>query len=251
MSKLIDLTGMTFGQLTVIERAENTKDGKARWLCRCTCGNECVVRAKDLKRGQKSCGCEQGNVKHRMSRTKIYKKWQGMMDRCYNPKHKKFGDYGGRGIKVCDRWHIFENFYEDVSKLEHFGEKGYSLDRIENDGNYEPGNVRWATKKQQVENRRNTIKVIYEGVEMCLKDAAAKSGMKYETLRDRYKRGDRGDRLFRPDTEHLIIVEYEGEKLCLKDAAAKSGINYNTLFGRYQRGKRGDELFAPSRQSSK
>ena len=245
MSKCENLTGMTFGQLTVIERAENTKAGKARWLCRCICGNECIVRAKDLKRGQQTCGCGQGNVKHGMSRTKIYRTWEGMLQRCENPNCEGFDNYGGRGIKVCERWHAFENFYADVSVLPHFGEKGYSLDRIDVNGDYCPENVRWATKKQQVENRRNTIKIEYEGAEMTLAEAAEKSGINYSCLLTRYKRGDRGKRLFRPDNERLIIVEYEGVEMCLKDASAKSGINYPTLFSRYRAGDRGKKLFRP------
>ena len=141
MSKLIDLTGMTFGQLTVIERAPNIGNMTA-WRCRCTCGNECIVRASNLKRGQKTCGCGQSRKTHGMSRTKIYNNWKRMIERCENPNHNSFDGYGGRGIKVCERWHTFENFYEDVSKLEHFGEKGYTLDRIRVNEDYEPGNVR-------------------------------------------------------------------------------------------------------------
>ena len=100
MGKFIDLTGQTFGQLTVIERAENSKGGHARWLCRCTCGNEVVVEAGHLKEGQKTCGCgktENPNHKtHGMRHTKIYSKWAGMIQRCENPKHKQHDDYGGR-----------------------------------------------------------------------------------------------------------------------------------------------------------
>ena len=122
-----------------------------------------------------------------------------MKQRCYNPNNKRYKDWGARGIKVCDRWKdSFENFYEDVSTLEHFGEKGYSLDRINNNGNYEPDNVRWADKKTQGRNRRTNHIVEYQGQKMCLKDAAEKSGINYEALRGRYKRGDRGERLFRP-----------------------------------------------------
>lgn len=168
--KLIDLTGKTFGRLTVIERAESTKHGAARWRCKCDCGNEKIVIGDELRKGNtKSCGCyaketaketalkyiSGKNKTHGKTGTLIYKEWSGMKRRCFNAHDKSFCNYGGRGITVCDRWRdSFEAFYDDVSILPHFGEKGYSLDRIDNDGNYEPNNIRWATAKQQANNRR-------------------------------------------------------------------------------------------------
>ena len=201
MGKLIDLTGKIFGRLTVIKRADaNTNQNKPRWVCRCTCGKEVVVDGNSLKSGHiKSCGCYQLEIrtKHGMSNTKIYRTWQAMKDRCYNPKNKKFPRYGGRGIKVCERWHIFENFYADVSILPHFGEPGYTLDRIENDKDYEPGNVRWATPAEQNRNYSRNIKIEYNGEEMTLAEAAEKSGIAYPTLQGRYRRGKRGDELLK------------------------------------------------------
>lgn len=205
MSKFIDLTGMKFHRLTVIERAENDKRGRACWLCRCECGNLCVVCGKNLLNGNtKSCGCyqrekvKQLHTTHGMCGTSIYTTWQRMINRCENSKAKDFDRYGGRGIKVCERWHIFQNFYDDVSILPHFGEKGYTLDRIDNDGDYCPENVRWADINTQNRNTRQNINVEYNGIEMCLTDAAAASGIEYQTLRQRYWRGDRGERLFCP-----------------------------------------------------
>ena len=204
MGKFQDLTGMTFGRLTVIERAPNIGNLTA-WLCRCECGKEIIVTAGDLKRKHTtSCGC--GSVEkliersttHGMTHTKIYRKWGNMIDRCENPNCKMYPYYGGRGIKVCERWHKFENFYEDVSKLEHFGEKGYSLDRIRVNEDYKPGNVRWADRNTQARNKRNNVIVEYQGVQMCLAEAAEKSGISYSTLCNRYQHGDRGERLFRP-----------------------------------------------------
>ena len=205
MSKFEDLTGMKFGKLTAIKRVENSKSGQTRWLCRCDCGNEVIVRAADLKNEHTiSCGCErikqliECNTTHGMTNTSIYHTWENMMSRCYNPKHKKFDEYGGRGIKVCPQWHKFINFYNDVSKLENYGRAGYTLDRINNDGDYCPENVRWADINTQARNKRNNILVEYEGVEMCLTEAAEKSGINYQTLISRYKHGDRGDDLFKP-----------------------------------------------------
>ncbi len=169
MGKCIDLTGQKFGRLTVISRAGKTKRGAVKWLCKCNCGNETVVIGDDLRKGAtRSCGClakdiisnrmkgcTPHNKTHGKAGTLIYKEWSEMKRRCLNSHDNNYHNYGGRGIKVCDRWRNgFEAFYEDVSKLQHFGEKGYSLDRINNDGDYEPNNVRWATAKQQANNRR-------------------------------------------------------------------------------------------------
>ena len=195
--KFEDLTGKVYGQLTVIERAPNIGKMTA-WRCKCSCGKECVVRADKLKDGQQTCGCGQSRKTHGMSHTSIYRTWQHMIDRCENPTDPAFDRYGGRGIKVCERWHKFENFYDDVSKLEHFGEKGYTLDRIENDKDYCLENVRWADINTQNRNTRANVKVIYEGVEMCLMESAEKSGINYGCLKRRYHAGKRGADLFAP-----------------------------------------------------
>lgn len=257
MNDFKDLTGLTFGYLLVLGVAykKPRKHGGYRyyWWCLCSCGRLCIVSGESLKSGKQiSCGCHklkiliERSTKHGMRHTKIYKTWQDIKARCYNPNNKQHDDYGGRGITMYAAWiDDFQAFYDFVSKLEHFGEKGYTLDRIDNDGNYEPGNLRWATKKQQNNNTRRNIKVNYEGEEMTLPQAAEISGIDYGTLRQRYKCGKRGDELFRPDNPRLIIVEYEGEKMTLRKAAKKSRINYGTLLYRYQRGKRGEDLFAP------
>lgn len=155
--KFIDLTGKRFGKLTVFEFVE-TKNGHSYWLCKCDCGNLQKASSCNLKRSHVvSCGCvknEGNNVKHGKSKSKIYLCWQNMKTRCYNVKSDDYKNYGGRGIKVCDEWHDFRNFYNHVSTLPHFGELGYTLDRINVNGNYEPGNVRWATAKEQARNRR-------------------------------------------------------------------------------------------------
>lgn len=158
--KIIDLKGKKFGKLTVLERAKN-KGCKVAWKCVCECGNFTIARASDLRSGNtKSCGClsyEPTNFKHGHSQEPIEKTYNNMKQRCFNPKNKRFEDYGGRGITVCEEWkNDFQAFYDYVSALPHFGEKGYSLDRINNDGNYEPDNVRWATQKEQANNKRNS-----------------------------------------------------------------------------------------------
>jgi len=157
--KFIDLTGNKYFRLKVLERAPNTEKGNTRWKSVCECGNEVITSSNDLTSGNtKSCGCYKREVtvlknsSHGMSNSNEYKSWQAMINRCYNPKYESFKDYGGRGITVCDDWrHSFENFYKDVGKRPHIK---YSLDRIDNNGNYEKVNCKWSTPTQQMRNQR-------------------------------------------------------------------------------------------------
>lgn len=162
--KAVDLAGQKFGRLTVVERV-GSKNGHSAWLCKCDCGNEKVITANNLKDNTISCGCYHkeiakiSNTIHGKTNTSLSYVWSAMKQRCFNSKNKAYKNYGGRGITVCDEWkNDFQTFYDYVSQLPHFGEEGYSLDRINNDGNYEPGNVKWSTKKEQNNNRRRYSK---------------------------------------------------------------------------------------------
>lgn len=163
-----NLAGQRFGRLLVLEQTPNRKNGCVVWKCKCDCGNEVFASSGYLVSGRKrSCGClaseiaaqtaRTGNNRrtHGMKRTKLYSIWNTMKYRCFNKNASNFKDYGGRGITVCDEWiHDFQAFYDYVSQLPNFGEVGYSLDRINNDGNYEPGNVKWSTRTEQNNNKR-------------------------------------------------------------------------------------------------
>lgn len=161
MSKRMDLTGMRFGRLTVISFS-HSQGGTRRWKCLCDCGNERVVATSWLISGNtQSCGCKRTDTvrevccTHGLAHEKPYNIWATIKQRCCNENNQDYPDYGGRGIKLCEEWESdFQLFYSYISKLPHYGEKGYSLDRVNNDGNYEPGNLRWATGIEQANNRR-------------------------------------------------------------------------------------------------
>lgn len=165
--KLIDLTGEKFGKLTVIERAENI-GSVTMYKCKCECGKALNIQYTNLKNGQVSCGCHmkevykskafsEANTKHGYYNHELYGAWFAMKRRCTNPKDKSYKNYGGRGIKVCDRWlESPKNYINDIEKT--IGKKPtkyHTLDRIDNDGNYEISNVRWADKSEQAVNQRH------------------------------------------------------------------------------------------------
>ena len=194
MGNIIDLTGQKFGKLTVLKYFGPDKDRGATWLCRCECGNMPVVRGGNLRNGHsKSCGCVtreralQANTKHGKAHTPLYFAWYTMNKRCKDPRSHRYKRYGQRGISVCEEWqHDFQAFYDHVSKLPHFQEKGYTLDRIDNNGNYEPGNVRWATPREQANNTRRNVFFEVNGVTYSPREYAEKFGESYDKVYYKY-----------------------------------------------------------------
>lgn len=164
---LIDRTGDRVGRLAVVCRGDDkiTGSGKSyvRWLCRCDCGAEVLVMSGHLNESNTtSCGCAlrdvlvERNTTHGATGTPEHEIWRGMKERCENPNTKQFCDYGGRGISICDRWGDFAAFIQDMGPRP---SPLHSIDRIDTNGNYEPGNCRWATDKEQSLNKRNNILV--------------------------------------------------------------------------------------------
>lgn len=180
-----DLTGKRIGRLTVIRDSGKDKKGNYKWECKCDCGNTTTVTSSHLITGHtRSCGCLL--IKHHMWNTRQYQIWRAMLDRCYNPRIKSYKDYGGRGISVCEKWQTFEGFWDDIAS-------GYSkdltIDRINVNGNYEPNNCRWATRRTQGNNRRNNVLLTHEGVTDTITNWARKLGVNANTLISRYHRG--------------------------------------------------------------
>ena len=191
MQRMIDHTGEQFGRLTVIEYAGKNKHGQPMWRCRCDCGKEITVRADGLTTGHtKSCGCYKSDIHatHRMKNTRLYDIWRGMKKRVGLKTLHNYEEYGGRGITACQEWLDSFEVFRDWAM-----ENGYrddlSLDRIDNDGPYSPENCRWATQKEQNNNKRNNHVVTYEGKEMTVTQLAEITGIERHTLYRRLNSG--------------------------------------------------------------
>ena len=202
-----DLTGRRFGRLTVLEFVP-TENTHSYWKCRCDCGKYKVISSVGLKTGNTaSCGCISAerarefiktyhHPTHNLSKTKLYGIWAAMKQRCYNEKCTAHKNYGARGITVCGEWrNDFQAFYDWA--MANGYRAGLTIDRIDNDGRYEPSNCRWSDRKKQSRNRRSNIYVNYNNKTMCLKDASKISGIPTHVLYRRYRFGDRGEMLFR------------------------------------------------------
>lgn len=183
----IDISGQRFGRLIVLARAASDKKGMAKWMCRCDCGVERTIYSQSLRSGvSKSCGCLNKEAlhamaKHGQSATPYYKAWNALVQRCTNPNSTKWHRYGGRGIRVCDRWLTFENFAQDMGPRP----PGMTIDRRDNDGDYEPGNCRWATPTEQQNNRECNRHILVNGQTLTIAQAARAFGIHRGTIRNR------------------------------------------------------------------
>ncbi len=178
MTTKIDRTGHRYGRLVVV--GKNTDKKRAYWDCACDCGNSTTVRGDHLKEGRvSSCGCFHDDIKttHGMSRSPEYFCWTNMKARCADPSNKHFKNYGGRGIIICPTWlESFENFFADMGPIP---EPGLTLERIDNERGYFKDNCTWATRAEQVRNRRNSILHTIGGETLCLKDWCARLNVSY------------------------------------------------------------------------
>lgn len=200
--KTIDISNQKFGRLTVIEKSQKIC-GKTAWKCICDCGNITYVTTSNLTCNRiRSCGCikqeilMKRNITHNQRHTKLYEVWKSIKQRCYNPKHHAYKNWGGRGIKVCDEWkENFQAFYdwsysngykEECQKSE---KDKLTIDRINNDGDYCPSNCRWVNRTTQSRNKRVNKKIIYKNEEHCLVEWCEILNLYYQTINARLRRG--------------------------------------------------------------
>lgn len=194
MTKAINIIGKRFGRLVVVERVENSNQGRTKWLCKCDCGNLKKIIGYDLMNGKtKSCGCIRkekarkrglANKKHNKTNTRLHKIWCGMKSRCYYIKNIAYKNYGGRDIKVCEEWldkeKGFKNFYDWA--MANGYKENLTIDRIDSNKNYAPNNCRWITMKEQENNRRNNKIIKYKEQNYTLSQLAEKLNISSATL---------------------------------------------------------------------
>lgn len=190
-TRMPNLTGRTFGYLTVERLVSGAAGGKRVWLCTCSRdGNKTTAKTSDLVRGhKKSCGCihGRGQPKHGMRRRLEYFVWGTMIQRCENPNNRKYVSYGGRGIVVCERWrHSFSNFYSDMGPRP---TAMHQLDRVDNDGPYSPDNCRWATCKENNQHTRRSRRVTFRGKSLSIPEWSVELGIHRDCLCYRLRAG--------------------------------------------------------------
>lgn len=189
----IDMVGEVYGRLTVVRKNGKNKGGNILWLCLCDCGDYSTIVGYSLRRGlTKSCGClakevaRNRMIKHGQSieRTKSYSSWNNMLQRCENKNNKDYKSYGGKGILVCQEWHDFNKFYDDMGACP----KKHSIDRVDRTGNYEPSNCRWATDIVQARNTSRNVFIEFNGERKCVSEWAHIIGISRPSLSLRLKR---------------------------------------------------------------
>lgn len=197
-----DIAGQKFGRLTVIEPLGDPNYVHTKWRCICECGKEVTPRCDGLRSGNsKSCGCIQkewatakckAGTTHGQSHSPEYYSWHAMISRCYNPNETGYHHYGGRGIRVCDRWrNSLNDFLSDMGPRP----KGKSIGRIDVNGNYEPGNCRWETWTEQARNKRNTVLIEYQGEKLTGTELAKRLGLPQHVVAKRLRCGWSLDRI--------------------------------------------------------
>jgi hypothetical protein len=197
--RALDLNGMKFGRLTVLNKIPNEKGKSCRWLCECDCGTLKDYGASFLSRGARSCGCQHWEetrtrlTTHGMTNTKLFRVWNSMLRRCRTPGDTAYKNYGGRGIEVCDRRNSFENFYADMGPT--YG-PGLTIERVNNDGDYSPDNCVWIPKSLQSRNRRSAIYIETPWGRLTITEAAAKTGISWFAMMARVNRKWAPERMF-------------------------------------------------------
>lgn len=245
MGQMKDYTGLRFGRLTVLKRASKKgSHGESYWECQCDCGNKKTVAMSALNHGYtKSCGCLRRELlqNDRYKDKHLYQAWQDMKQRCHNPNNVFYYRYGERGIKVCKEWLSGYNvFYKWATNNGY--QQGLQIDRIDNNGNYEPSNCRWVSPKQNTDNRNITRMLTYNGKTQTIADWSRETGIPITTIRNRIAKGASGDELFSSRQRPPIMIEYHGEKKSLVEWCKELNIPYDRTKARYYAGKNVDEV---------
>lgn len=202
-SRYRNLAGLKFGHLTPVKFVGKNKFRMALWECLCDCGKVFTIHCGDLTSGNtSSCGCHSKDhcTTHGMTKTKTYAAWSSMIDRCSNPNNKHWKDYGGRGIRVCERWQKFEFFLEDMKECP----TGLSLDKIDNNKDYEPGNCRWISMKDQQSNKRTNVMITLHGKTQHMAQWSRDLGISKTTIRLRIKAGLSPEQILCPSKIEFI-----------------------------------------------
>lgn len=235
--RVIDRTGHRYERLVALERlpAKSRTDTNARWFCRCDCGRSTVAYGQDLARGKvKSCGCLNAEriMQHGMSHLHVYAVWQAMLQRCENPNAQSYENYGARGISVCEKWHKFEGFFADMGNRP----SGYSLDRIDNDGDYCKENCRWAVTKQQANNQRRNRCIDFNGERLTLSEWADRTGLGWSTIRNRLDQyGWSVEKALTTPPTLAALYEFNGRKQTLREWSVECRIDLETLVSRVRK----------------
>ena len=239
-----DISGQRFSRLVALSYA-----GEGKWLCRCDCGNMVAPRTDSLTGGNTtSCGCarrKNGSVSN-----PTYRVWQGIKMRCLNPNDTGYHNYGGRGIKVCERWLDFDTFLHDMGARPN----GFEIGRIDNNGDYEPGNCRWETRREQMSNTRRSHMLTWKGKTMTLTEWAKRLGITPNALTDRIRRKLPMDQIMQVGNQgrEEVILEWDGRSQTATQWAQELGINRETLYARLYAGWSPERaLSTPARKKSK
>lgn len=244
------LVDQVFGRLTVVQFAGRDGRSKAKWKCKCDCGGEIVVDGSMLKCGKTtSCGCYareilfNRNSTHGMTGTRTHRIWMGMRQRCENEHSPAWKWYGAKGITVCERWHDFKAFLNDMGQCP---SDKHSIDRIDGTKGYEPGNCRWATSRQQSRNTTANRLVNFHGSQLCLADVAdlRECEVQYKTLAYRVRASVpvevavKSERLFPRHNARSRLLSYKGEIITLAELARHPDcvVNRKTLWSRLRLG---------------
>jgi len=178
----IDMVGKRYNRWTVIEEVGKDEDRNITYLCECECGSKKILSGRQVRRGNsKSCGClnDEKRIKHSLAYTRAYNAWQKMKSRCENTNDKQYGRYGGRGITICDRWQDVQKFYEDMNECP----DNFQIDRIDNDGNYQPNNCRWVEQTINAQNKSTSKWWYIDGVKYeSSYDASKELGVSQTTI---------------------------------------------------------------------